>query len=141
MGYKYNATFNVETCGTVTLVNSLIALKKVVYDDREVTIEQMKDAVKNNFGFKSADEVGSYSLADQEKRDESGKYDRIHFLVLSAPKYGNDDPYADVVMQQWEEWLCPMCADLRVAVRTSHVPVPDLRFDARSHGCSDSGFA
>jgi 4-hydroxyphenylacetate decarboxylase large subunit len=111
MGYKYNATYNVETCGTVTLVNSLVALKKVVYDDREATLEEMKDAVRNNFGFKTAEEVKSYSLADQEKRDESGTYDRIHFLVLSAPKYGNDDHYADSVMQQWEEWFCPMCSE------------------------------
>jgi 4-hydroxyphenylacetate decarboxylase large subunit len=111
MGYKYNGTFNVESCGTANFVNSMIALKKLVYEDHETTLAEMKDAVLNNFGFKTAEEVGSYSLADQEKRDLSGKYDRIHFLVLSAPKYGNDDPYADAVMQQWEEWFCSMCSD------------------------------
>lgn len=111
MGYKYNATYSIESCGTANLVNSLIALKKLVYEDREVTLEQMKEAIKGNFGFKTAEEVGSYSLADQEKKDDGSKYDHIHFLVLSAPKYGNDDPYADAVMQQWEEWFCPMCAD------------------------------
>lgn len=111
LGYKYNATFSIETCGTVNLINSLTALKKLVYDDREVTLEQMKAAIKDNFGFKTAAEIGSYSLADQQKRDDSGTYDRIHFLVLSAPKYGNDDPYADAVMQQWEEWFCPVCSE------------------------------
>ena len=111
LGYKYNATFSVESCGTVNLVNSLIAMKKVVYDDRAVTLEEMKDAIRHNFGFRRAEEVGSYSLSDQEKKDESGTYDRIHFLCLSAPKYGNDDAYADAVMLQWENWFCTMCSD------------------------------
>ncbi len=112
LGYKYNGTFSVESCGTVTLVNSLVALKKLVYDGREVTLDEMRDAIAHNFGFKTAAEVGSYSLSDQEKKDDSGQYDRIHFLALSAPKYGNDNPYADEVMRQWEEWFCSMCADL-----------------------------
>jgi 4-hydroxyphenylacetate decarboxylase large subunit len=112
LGYKYNGTFSVESCGTASLVNSLTALKKLVYDDREVTLDEMRDAIRQNFGFKTAEQVGSYSLADQEKLDESGTYDRIHFLALSAPKYGNDDAYADEIMRQWEEYFCSMCGDL-----------------------------
>jgi 4-hydroxyphenylacetate decarboxylase large subunit len=112
LGYRFNATFSVESCGTASLVNSLTALKKLVYDDREATLDEMRDAILNNFGFKTAEQVGSYSLADQEKLDESGKYDRIHFLALTAPKYGNDDPYADEIMRQWEEYFCDKCHDL-----------------------------
>lgn len=111
MGYRYNGTFNIETCGTANFVNSLAALKKVVYDERACTLGELRDALRNNFGFKTAAEVGSYSLADQQKRDESGTYDRIHFLCLSAPKYGNDDRYADAVLKEWEEWFCPMCSE------------------------------
>jgi len=33
LGYRYNGTFSVESAGTITLVNSLAALKKIVYDD------------------------------------------------------------------------------------------------------------
>jgi 4-hydroxyphenylacetate decarboxylase large subunit len=112
LGYKYNGTFSVESCGTVNLVNSLVALKKLVYDDHSLTLEELRDALRRNFGFKTAEEVGSYSLADQEKLDESGTFDRIHFLCLSAPKYGNDDPYADAEMKRWEDWFCEMCGDL-----------------------------
>jgi 4-hydroxyphenylacetate decarboxylase large subunit len=111
MGYRYNGTYNVESCGTANYVNSMIALKKLVYDDRSVTLEEMKAALKQNFGFKTAEEVGSYSLSDQEKRDDRGTYDRVHFQVLSAPKYGNDDPYADEVFRQWQEWFNTMCSD------------------------------
>ena len=28
LGYRYNGTFNVESCGTINLVNSLAAIKK-----------------------------------------------------------------------------------------------------------------
>jgi 4-hydroxyphenylacetate decarboxylase large subunit len=111
MGYKYNATYNVESCGTVNFINSMTALRKLVYDDKTVTLEEMADALRNNFGYKTAAQTGTYSLNEQEKKDGGEEYDRIHFMVLSAPKYGNDDPYADDAMREWEEWFCTICSD------------------------------
>jgi 4-hydroxyphenylacetate decarboxylase large subunit len=112
LGYRFNGTYSVESCGTANLINSLAALKKLVYEDKESSLAEFKDALKHNFGFKTADQVGSYSLADQEKDDESGKYDRIHFLALTAPKYGNDDAYVDGLLAEYEDWFCSMCGDL-----------------------------
>lgn len=109
LGYRYNGTFNVESCGQITQVNSMVAIKKLVYDDKKYTLEELKDALMNNFGFKTAAEVDSFSLAAQEKKDETGKYDEIHSDCLRAPKYGNDDPYADQVLKDYEDWFCPMC--------------------------------
>ena len=109
MGYRYNATFNVESCGQITMVNSLTALKKLVYDDGKYSLAEMREAILNNFGFKKAEEVGSFSLAAQEKRDESEQYDEIHSACLKAPKYGNDDEYADSVLKEYEAWFCQMC--------------------------------
>ena len=109
MGYRYNATFNVESCGQITMVNALAAMKKLVYDDKKYTLDQMRDAIKNNFGFKNAAELGSFSLAAQEKRDENDAYDEIHSDCLKAPKYGNDDEYADSILREYEEWFCDMC--------------------------------
>ncbi len=85
LGYRYNGTFNVESCGTINLVNSLAAIKKLVFDDRAITLEELKQGLRDNFGFKTAGEVGSFSLADQEKQDTSGKWDYIHYLCLTAP--------------------------------------------------------
>ncbi len=109
LGYRYNATHNIETCGTINLVNSLAALKKIVYQDRAVTLDGLRSALRANFGFKNAEEVGSYSLADQEKKTGDDKFDRTHFLCLTAPKYGNDDPFVDSILKDWEEWFCAMC--------------------------------
>jgi 4-hydroxyphenylacetate decarboxylase large subunit len=111
LGYRYNATHNVETCGTINLVNSLAALKKLVYEDRAVTLDEMREALWENFGFKTAAEVGSYSLADQEKRSGEDRYDRIHYLCLTAPKYGNDVSDVDSVLKEWEDWFCTLCYD------------------------------
>jgi len=111
LGYRYNATHNVETCGTINLVNSLAALKKLVYTDRAVTLDELREALREDFGFKAAAEVGSYSLADQEKKEGGDRYDHIHHLCLTAPKYGNDDPYVDAILKEWEAWLCAMCHD------------------------------
>lgn len=110
MGYRYNATFNVESCGTVTTVNSLAALKKLVYDDKVVSLEELKKALCANFGFKTAHEINSFSLADQEKREgDKCEWDKLHFMALQAPKYGNDDPYADNILLEWENFFCPDC--------------------------------
>jgi 4-hydroxyphenylacetate decarboxylase large subunit len=109
LGYRYNATHNVETCGTVNLINSLAALKKLVYEDKEVTLDEFREAVRENFGFTVAVDVGSYSLVDQEKKEGVEQYDRIHYLCLKAPKYGNADPFVDNILKEWEDWLCDMC--------------------------------
>ncbi len=110
LGYRYNATFNVESAGTITLVNAMAALKKLVYDEKEVNLKEMKNALKDNFGFKTAQEINSFSLADQEKREDGDKkWDKLHFKTLQAPKYGNDDPYADNILLDWENFFCPDC--------------------------------
>jgi len=109
LGYRYNATHNVETCGTANLVNSLAALKKIVYEEQGVTLDELREALRENFGFKMAQEVGSFSVADQEKKEGVDQYDRMHYLCLTAPKYGNDDPYVDSILKEWEDWFCAMC--------------------------------
>lgn len=110
LGYRYNGTYNVESCGQINMVNSLAALKKLVYEEKRYTLGEMKEALLNNFGYKTAEEVGSFSFAQQEKRaDSQEQFDVIHRDCCNAPKYGNDDSYADDVLLQYEEWFCKMC--------------------------------
>jgi 4-hydroxyphenylacetate decarboxylase large subunit len=111
LGYRYNGTHNVETCGTVNLVNSLAALKSLVYDGNSRSLDEIKEALVDNFGFKAADEVESFSLAAQEKRSASETYDRVHLECLTAPKYGNDDPFVDQILKEWEDWFCAKCRE------------------------------
>lgn len=107
LGYRYNGTFSVESAGNITMVNTLAALKKLVFDDKKYSLDEMKNAILNNFGFKTAHEIGKFSLLDQEKTtDDNVKYDKMHYECINAPKYGNDDIYADQILLDWENWFC-----------------------------------
>jgi 4-hydroxyphenylacetate decarboxylase large subunit len=113
MGSRYNATFNVEVCGGINLVNSLASIKKNIFDDKHFGFDELRDAMRHNFGCKTADEAGSYSLIEQETTPEYSNWSRIHKLCSDAPKYGNDISYVDEILYAWEEWFCSMCGDFR----------------------------
>ncbi len=113
-GSRYNTTFNIEVCGSINLVNSLASLRKNVFEEGNFTLDELREAIRANFGYKRADEVGSYSLVEQRKQEEEKtrpKWARIHRQCLVAPKYGNDDSYVDSMLVEWEDWFCDMCHD------------------------------
>lgn len=62
-----------ETIGLGTAIDSLAAVKKLVYDEKSVTMDELLRALDNNFEG----------------------YEAVRQRCLNAPKYGNDDPYAD----------------------------------------------
>lgn len=114
MGALYNSTFfGVESTGTVNMVNSLASLKQLVYDDGKYSLDEMRDAIVNNFGFYQASEIGSYSMAEQVQKPDGGSYDEILSDCLAAPKYGVGDPYADSILQEYERWFCKFPRTLR----------------------------
>ncbi|MHA2296615.1 MAG: pyruvate formate lyase family protein [Candidatus Hodarchaeales archaeon] len=79
----------VEGVAYATLVDSLLAIKKYVYDDKKYTIDQLKEALLNDFQGKK-----NYTIIQS-------------FLKNRAPKYGNDNTEADEiarkVMKVWSE--------------------------------------
>ena len=105
MGARYNASINFESCGTITLVNSLTSLKKNVFDDKQFTIEEMTEAMLNNFGFKTAYDTGVFSPDFRENTADSAKYEQIFAASLNAPKYGNADPYADTILKEYQYYM------------------------------------
>lgn len=109
MGIRYNGTFNVESCGTATMVNSLASLKKLIYEDKKYSLETIREAILANFGFKTAEEAGSYSLAEQVKNEGGERWDEILSECLTAPKMGNADPFSDSILKEYEDWFCDMC--------------------------------
>ena len=74
-GAMYNFGPGVVWSGLATYADSMAAIKKLVYDDRKYTLAQLNEALKADF-------VG---------------YDQIRRDCLDAPKYGNDDDYADLI--------------------------------------------
>lgn len=113
-----------ELMGYGTVVDSLAAIKKLVYEDKVLTMQEVVDACKNN--FKGHEVVRQY--------------------MLNAPKYGNNDEYADEIAKDIDKHAVEFTRkysdevgvqlDLRLVPFTSHVPfgkvvgaTPNGRFD------------
>ena len=77
-GARYNWGDGVCISGNVDTTNSLAAIKKLVYDDKVITMEQLVKAWKANWEG----------------------YDDIRNMCKKAPKYGNNDPYVDDIGRQ-----------------------------------------
>lgn len=68
-----------NTVGTVDLANSLAAIKKLVFEEKRITMVQLLEALRTDFDG----------------------HEEIHRLLLDAPKYGNDDDYVDEIVREW----------------------------------------
>jgi formate C-acetyltransferase len=77
-GSKYY-TAGIEGVGMADVADSLTAIKKLVYDDQKVTMAQVLDALAANFD-------------NQEPLRQ--------VLLTRAPKFGNDDDYADDIARE-----------------------------------------
>lgn len=75
-GAKYNCGGGVITVGQADIINSLAAVKHLVYDEKKLTMAELNKALEADF-------VG---------------YEDIRKMCLDAPKYGNDDERADWVV-------------------------------------------
>jgi len=61
--------------GLVDLSDSLVAIKKLVFDEKRTTMAELLDACDKNWEG----------------------YEKLHLMCVNAPKYGNDDDYADEI--------------------------------------------
>jgi pyruvate formate-lyase/glycerol dehydratase family glycyl radical enzyme len=99
-----------DLIGFGTAIDSLAAVKKLVYDDKSISMNDLLDALDGNFEGKEA----------------------IRQLCLNAPKYGNNDPYVDSIGRRIEEHFGLLAKnyttayggeqDLRYVPVTIHIP-------------------
>jgi pyruvate-formate lyase len=100
----------IDTLGFATAIDSLAAIKKLVFDDQKLTMTELLDAVDCNFEGKEA----------------------IRQMCLNAPKYGNNDPFADDIGREIETFFVKLTRkyksafggelDIRYVTITAHVP-------------------
>lgn len=99
-----------EFIGYGTVIDSLAAIKKLVFEDKRITMDKLIEAVENNFEG----------------------YEVIRQMLINAPSYGNNDSYADSIAkaldlealkftEKYSEEL-GVHLDLRYVPFTSHVP-------------------
>jgi len=79
-GAHYNFT-GPQGVGVGNVADSLTAIKKLVFEDKAVTLQQLKKGLATNFA----------GLEMESLRQ---------MLLNRAPKYGNDDSYADMVAHE-----------------------------------------
>lgn len=100
----------IEYMGFATVIDSLAAIKKLVFEDQRITLGELKEALTHNFEG----------------------YDVIRQLLLHAPSYGNDDNYTDEIGKRLDREAQEFTAkygselgvhmDIRIVPFTSHVP-------------------
>lgn len=74
--YRFSGPLGV---GVANVGNSFMAIKKLVFDEKKISLEELKEALNSNFGK---------NLEDKEKKM---KYENIRQMLLNrAPKFGND---------------------------------------------------
>ena len=125
-GAVYNFT-GPQGFGIANMADSMYAVKKLVYEDKKITLEEYKDAIDNNFGKPLSDqdavkitgEVVSNLIASGNRPDESEikriytavkdnpvsgdkkkKYSELLDMIQSLPKYGNDIPEIDMFARE-----------------------------------------
>jgi formate C-acetyltransferase len=77
-GATYNITSNTEA-GSITAANSLMAVKKAVFEDKIVGLPELRKALRSDF---------------------EGREGLRQYLLRKAPKFGNDDDEADALARR-----------------------------------------
>lgn len=83
-GARYNYT-GPQAVGLGDVADSLAAIKKLVFEDRELSMEELIDALDSNF---------------------EGREPLRQKLITQAPKWGNDDDYVDDLAREVVRLYC-----------------------------------
>ena len=91
-GSIYPSVHGVALMGVGTTSDSLAAIEKVVFVDKEATLTEVRDALNHNFEG----------------------YEELHRKLLAAPKYGNNDDFVD----KYAVWFVDYLSELFSKYRT-----------------------
>ena len=120
-GAVYNFT-GPQGFGIANMADSLYAIRKLVYEEKKVTMEEMKEALAWNYGKgidaqsaadittivmqklqengigvneQTAKAVMTAALGAEPSPEKKARFEEIHKLIDEVPKYGNDIPDVD----------------------------------------------
>ncbi len=119
-GAVYNFT-GPQGFGIANVADSLYAIKKLVFDEKKITMAQLSDALSANFGkgsskaFNTTVEIvkelknNGLDVSDEQIKDifskvsegtDDGEYAGIREMILEVPKFGNDIPEVDSIARE-----------------------------------------
>ena len=91
-GAKVNIGPTMQMVGFGTMVDSVAAIQKVVFEEKEATRREVCDACMNNFRG----------------------YEDLRTKLQAAPKYGNDDDFADDIAVDLWKWFADCTVGLKM---------------------------
>lgn len=134
-GAHYNFT-GPQGIGVANIGNALMVVKKLVFDDKTLTLQQLKDAMDHNWGQdepttssepttsdydeiaaavrKVLQESGDLDLTDLNlgkltaatATGSTNDYQKIHDQVMAVPKFGNDIDEVDLLARSGSRVYC-----------------------------------
>ena len=120
-GAVYNFT-GPQGFGIANMADSLYAIRKLVYEEKKVTMEEMKEALAWNYGKgidaqsaadittivmqklqengisvneQTATAVMTAALGTEPSPEKKARFEEIHKMIEEVPKFGNDIPDVD----------------------------------------------
>ena len=100
--FPYEAGAGILPVGMINVVDSLAAMKKLVFDDKKVSMKTLKAALDGNW--------------------QGNEYEEIRKLCLKAPKYGNDDDYVDSIAKELYQFFCDETMKHDTIFGGKHIP-------------------
>lgn len=91
----------ISLCGMINVVDSLAAIKKLVFEEKKITMAQLTEALRANWEG----------------------YDELRRLCLAAPKYGNDDDYVDSIATDLYGFYAETVPMVRTVYGEKFIPV------------------
>lgn len=109
-GARYIILMQVSV-GMIDVADSLAAIKKCVFEDGKISKQGLLEALRINF---------------------KGKED-VRKILLSAPKYGNDDDCVDSIAAELYAWWRRMVSEIDAPYGVKYIPAP---YSVSAHGAA-----
>jgi len=90
-----------NTIGNITTVNSLAALKKLVFDEKKYTMEEVIKALRANWEG----------------------YEEMRLDFWNAPKFGNDDDYVDEIARRYYDLTAEVWGQVKAYSGVAPMPL------------------
>jgi len=88
--------------GMINVIDSLAAVKKIVFDDKKVSQKELFEVLKTNW--------------------EGARGQEIRRLFLAAPKYGNNDDYVDSIARDVYHYFAKTAPEFKTYIGGTHKP-------------------
>jgi len=98
-GARFNYIYYLPE-GMIDVADSLAAIKRRVFEEGSISKKELLDGLSANF---------------------EGK-ENLHRLLLSAPKYGNDDDYVDAIAHDLYDWWRKMVSEMDASYGHKYLP-------------------